>query len=169
MSDIQLGKLIVGRPYKDAIHVAVAPVIADVRLKPGQHVGLTKKNGNRIAPSDNPIGVVDPYLDCDVFPDQSCWIMLYPNTVMSLRHEWIHPAFGGDSYRWLQDIANECDLEYSHIMDAGREMINNGHYTLPSDHAMDVLNDKNDEFWHHFEVVTGIKRTDKDTFFNCAC
>src|ERR1700731_2150845 len=35
-----LGKLVEGDQRRDAIHVAVAPVVAARRLCPGQHVGL---------------------------------------------------------------------------------------------------------------------------------
>ena len=175
MSDVELGKIIIDKPQKDAIHVAVAPVIAAVRLSPGEHVGLTEKNGDQVArpsemgPNIEPIGIVDPFLDRDVFPGQRLWLMLYPNTVMSLRHEWVHPAFGGDSVRWLEDIADECNFDYADILHIGHEFIRNGHYTLPSDNAKDVLNSNNEEFWHHFEVVTGKRIKNEDTTFNCAC
>jgi hypothetical protein len=87
----QLGKLIDGDERRDAVHIAVAPVVAAATLTPGQHVGLI--DGSRAGPCDNPIGVVDPFLKADVQEGQRFWLFLYPNTVTSLRHVWTHPAF----------------------------------------------------------------------------
>lgn len=90
MTAPEVGKLISEKAFRDAIHVAIAPVTAGVRLFPGQHVGL--KNGE--AHVDGPlIGVVDPFLTKQVQPGEMFWLFLYPNTVTSLRHAWTHPAF----------------------------------------------------------------------------
>ena len=40
MSDVGVGKPIGSDQQRDAIHVAIAPVIAGERLAPGQHVGV---------------------------------------------------------------------------------------------------------------------------------
>lgn len=81
---------------RDAIHVAVAPVVAAGPLDPGDHVWLddhgeaTKGDGRRSAST---IGVVDPFLDSVVLKGERFWVCLYPGTVTSLRHVWSHPAF----------------------------------------------------------------------------
>lgn len=92
----EVGKLIVeGTPaFRDAIHVAVAPVLAGMRMKAGDSVGLNAK-GEAVF-SDHPVGLVDPYLCrdvCWVEVGQRFWLFLFPNTVTSLRHAWMHPAF----------------------------------------------------------------------------
>jgi hypothetical protein len=91
----QLGKLIVdGDRRRDAIHIAVAPVTAAVRLAPGQHVGLVQKgNLDLVGPCDDNIGVVDPFLVEDIEPGQRFWLFLYPGTITGLRHVWTHPAY----------------------------------------------------------------------------
>jgi hypothetical protein len=76
---------------RDAVHIAVAPVVAAARLLPGQHVGFLEDG--RAGASEKPIGVVDPYLSEAVLPGQRFWLFLYPGTVTSLRHVWTHPAF----------------------------------------------------------------------------
>ena len=48
MSDITLGELITGTGERDAIHVALAPVKANERLKPGQHVGFVRRPAERL-------------------------------------------------------------------------------------------------------------------------
>lgn len=90
-----LGDLITdGDRRRDAVHVAVAPVTAAERLAPGQHVGFVRAGDmESVGPSDDPIGVVDPFLRTDGRPGERFWLFVYPNTVASLRHVWTHPAF----------------------------------------------------------------------------
>ena len=91
----QLGRLIEdGDRRRDAIHIAVAPVTAAVRLTPGQHVGLVREGDAELAgPCDRNIGIVDPFLTGDVQPGRRFWLVLYPGTITGLRHVWAHPAF----------------------------------------------------------------------------
>ncbi len=92
---LQLGKLIDdGDRRRDAIHIAVAPVMAAQRLAPGQHVGLVEEaNLERVGPCDHTIGIVDPFLSKEVQPGQWFWLFLYPGSITGLRHIWTHPAF----------------------------------------------------------------------------
>jgi hypothetical protein len=91
----RLGCLITdGDRRRDAVHVAVAPVTAAGRLVPGQHVGFVHAGDTeRVGASENPLGIVDPFLREGVQQGQRFWLFLYPNTVTSLRHVWTHPAF----------------------------------------------------------------------------
>ena len=83
-----------GERCRDAIHVAVAPVTAQVQLKPGEHVGLVDSdNSELVGPCDSNIGIVDPFLNSDIEPGDRFWLFLYPNSVTGMRHVWKHPAF----------------------------------------------------------------------------
>lgn len=108
MEQVKLGKLLDGTEQRDAIHVAIAPVVADTDLLPGQHVALIGQG--RIGPDGPLVGIVDPFLRKKVKAGERCWLCLYPQTVTSLRHEWTHPAFVVDSDRqfseqWLRVYA----------------------------------------------------------------
>ncbi len=91
----QLGHLIDnGERRRDAVHVAIAPVVAATELAPGQHVGFVRDGDTEtVGASDTPLGVVDPFLTAPVQPGQRFWLCLYPNTITALRHIWTHPAF----------------------------------------------------------------------------
>lgn len=78
---------------RDAVHVAVAPVIAGESLKPGQHVGMIYGKAISGPVVGGTIGVVDPFLETDIECGQQFWLFLYPNSVTSLRHVWSHPSF----------------------------------------------------------------------------
>lgn len=92
MSDnIQLGKIIEGDAFRDAIHIAVAPVVAGEYLPVGSHVELDER-GHAVLGS-HPIGIVDPFLKTSPDKGERFYLCLYPNTVTGMRHMWIHPAF----------------------------------------------------------------------------
>jgi hypothetical protein len=85
--DLGLGKLIIGEAHRDAVHVAVAPVVAQENLSPGDHVDA---NGGW---AGERVGIVDPFLREPVRKGDRFWLFLYPGTVTGLRHMWTHPAF----------------------------------------------------------------------------
>lgn len=127
----KLGQLIDGEAFKDAIHIAVAPVTVSRKSYPGDRVGLLH-DGTVSTKADEVIGILDPYLpDGPIHEGQKCWLLLFPNTITGLRHEWSHPAFEGwakplptpatpkDSaearLRWF---AEGCGVSYDHMIGA---------------------------------------------------
>lgn len=94
-NEIRLGQIIsTAGAVKDAIHVAIAPVICDEKLRPGQHVALVEGTLDRVCSRGKKIGIIDPFLKEKVIAkDIPVYILLYPNTVTGMRHEWEHPAF----------------------------------------------------------------------------
>lgn len=87
-----LGTIIGPNEKRDAIHLAVVPVIAPIRLEPGEHVG---PDGY----CNDPMGIVDPFLPRPVFPGERFWLVIYPRQITSLRHVWEHPAFPNDTVK----------------------------------------------------------------------
>lgn len=163
-----LGKILVGIELRDAIHIAIAPVDAGEKLMPGQHIGLDE--GKAYASATH-IGVVDPFLESSVARGQRFWMFLYPNTITSLRHQWIHPAFDGvqaESEQWLRYFADRNRGDYTEMLTAA---VSGKEYCFGRDIEYSDFY-AGSEFWHHIEVVTG-KQFSRDhqenTQFRCAC
>jgi hypothetical protein len=171
-----LGKIIEGPAERDAIHIAVAPVVAGERLYPGQHIGLSNPARGIASSKTTPIGIVDPFLAGPAFPDQQFWLFLYPGSITSLRHEWTHSAFvvGGidkeASRIWLEAYAQETSVgSIEKLIGAAKDWIEHEEYLCEGGRYEGVYT--SDEFWPHFEVYTGIivPVEKRDNFFTCSC
>ncbi len=93
MNDVpNLGGLCNVDAKRDAVHIAVCPLIAGEDLYPGEHIGLGPNN-EALSMGVTFIGIADPFLNAQILKGQRFWLFLYPNTVTSLRHVWTHPAF----------------------------------------------------------------------------
>jgi hypothetical protein len=186
----KLGKVPLGPDeQRDAIHIAVAPVVAAETLEPGQRIGFVQAgNTERVGKSDKTIGIVDPFLQSAVWEGARFWMFLLPNTITSLRHNWTHPAFGDgatkdESRVWIEGFAAELNQTYSRLMDAAAHWQDgeadiaakrtswNDNYTYDNTEAYkDVDDAKWPIFWKHYEIVTGTKVRDHEaTFFTCSC
>lgn len=172
----KVGSLITGEAKRDAFHVAVAPVTANERLAPGQDVGFAKEdNRELVGPSNKPLGIVDPLLRNIVQPGEKFYLWIYPNTVTSLRHEWTHPSFDNKttkdkSIKWLQNHAEEIDITYSTLLRAAENYITYGEYT--TQYGRETWRDgfNAEEFWKHYEIVTGETVKDHEAhIFSCSC
>lgn len=176
MSDIGIGKLVTGTQGNDAVHIAVAPMTATAELTPGQHIGLVDMR--RAGPSEHPVGIVDPFLTGKVEAGQRFFMFMYPGSITSLRHEWIHPAFVGASFspesashKWIEEFAARLNYTVKRLMDAAGLYDESEEYELDNTEAYkDIPSPAWEEFWKHYEVVTGKKPKDpKASFFTCSC
>lgn len=169
---------------RDAIHVAIIPVIAGQALRPGQHVGRISKD--RFGESDHPLGIVDPFLKEFVQSEGRFWLFLYQKTVTSIRHHWMHDAFpdelteterlaevvlSSDSEEWLKKYAERfystangdpyqtllSDLREGQVVYRGSDM-----------HSRGELEDEA-ELKFHAENILGIKLNFNDFHFGCSC
>lgn len=174
-----LGQIVTTPQEKDAIHIAVAPVVAGIALAPGYHVGLNQKGEADLL---DPIGVVDPFLKRGVAKGETFWLYLYPGTIKSLRHEWEHPAFKASepvdaskqaSLAWMQKWANKHmgedyygegrlteEAALARAISAGEDN-NVGPYEDARDHI-------DGTWWTHWEIITG-KTGERGSYFSCSC
>jgi hypothetical protein len=77
---------------RDAIHLAVAPVVASEYLSPGSWIRIEEGIAYP-CPRNTAHGIVDPFLARGPECDESFWFIMKPREVRSLRHVWEHPDF----------------------------------------------------------------------------
>lgn len=176
MEQKKLGQLITDPQDRDAVHVAIAPVTAAEPLRPGEHVGFVKPGDTElVGKSKAPIGVVDPFLRRTVAAGERCWLLLHPQTVTSLRHEWAHPAFAqqverhvAKSLAWMQDYGERYGMSATAMIAAGRDYLHSGEHLCRGAEFEGESTD--DDFWRHYEIVTGETVGGRGgNFFSCSC
>lgn len=174
MSDqTNIGQLTDSNARRDAIHVACAPVVSKEILYPGQHIGFVEQGNTTLVSlkSNNPIGIVDPFLKGCVYADQMFWMLLYPKTVTGLRHEWSHPAFAeDDSVVWLKEFAVKVEKTYEALIETGRDAITTGSAYAGNDTHQRYFDEYKSEFLAHISKVTGLKVVrPEEVYFSCGC
>lgn len=176
-----LGKTIENQDAeRDAIHIAVAPVVANERLYPGQHAGLSFHSGVERASSNakKMIGVVDPFLKHAVEPGQRFWLFLYPGSIRSLRHTWQHDAFVNasptsrdrtEAIKWMKEYAEEVGADYDELLARAATFVEHGDYWVKGGTFEGIRAD--DTFWDAYEIVAGVTvpRDKRGGLFSCAC
>lgn len=179
MSDVtKVGELIAPGSQRDAIHIAVAPVVATERLEPGQTIGFANDDMRSVEACElaMSVGIVDPFLRKTVQEGEHFWMFLHPNTITSLRHNWTHPAFGGQedvilskakSEGWLRNFINNSDCPDYETVIAEAVHSDGSNYLHIS--GSDASGEIPPEFWDHVEVVTGYKIKSRPTHFSCSC
>lgn len=153
---------------RDAIHLAVEPTVAAEKLHPGQDVGID-------GTTKNPVGIVDPFLRSAVLPGEKFWLVVYPRQITSLRHVWSHPAFPSEplagknsSEVWLREYAAKIPCKYEDLMYHAEDHVESGEYWVEGGRFEGEY--VPEQFWDHYENVTGKKVTDnRDNFFSCSC
>lgn len=179
-----LGMLISENEKRDAIHLAVENVTAQVKLYPGQDVG---PDGTTL----NPVGIVDPFLKAPVQPGKRFWLVIYPRQIKSLRHVWSHPAFPDEpavatalvvtqspkeaSLQWIKEYANGLGVHFSALLDGADTWVESrkdsqwGEYFCQGGILEGVGTDP--KFWTHYEIVRGVTvpNDHKESFFTCSC
>jgi len=186
MSSIDLTKKI-GKdehPVKDAIHVAILPVIVgpDLCVYPGRPAKVSSFNEEaglfELGEIGKNIGIINPFMGGRADSGDRIYIFLYPNTVTSLRHDWEfegletirkigQPTLDG-SKLYIENLAENLDMSYEDLMDAAEDFIDYGNYCnvgINEDASLP------DEFWAHYELISGrIVPADKRySFFSCSC
>lgn len=191
-----LGSILDDKQKRDAIHLAVEPVIAGEWLYPGAHI--TVENGIAFASKvGEGLGIVDPFLQERVNKGERFWFVMYPRMVHSLRHVWSHPAFKDEvkeeevpaapskeeSEKWLREFIEKSDCPGFDIVIAaatgkplpgderewGASYENTGDYLYFQ--GMDAHSEIPPEFWDHIENYTGVKvpQEMRATSFSCSC
>ena len=178
-----LGTIIDETAGRDAIHLAVEPVVAGETLFPGDHVGRSSDGRWRRHNRKVAVGIVDPFLEVGVEEGQRFWLVIYPRQITSLRHVWEHPAFDQApepetrnveaSKRWMAKWAMthmgedyyggesaDPQMAYDSAIEAGLS-----NHIGPYEDAREYIDDV---WWDHWETITG-KIGNRGGYFSCSC
>lgn len=182
-----LGSIIDETAGRDAIHLAVEPVVAGEKLYAGQHIGVV--DGVATTKAKKKLGIVDPFVREFIPKGERFWLVIYPRTITSLRHVWSHPELPesksekdladeikeiidtevNKSKEWINQYSNQFALSYDSLMDGATDFIETGNNIYGGDNLEGES--ISSEFWDHYEIVTNKKIPNKKrgTFFSCAC
>lgn len=179
--DLPIGKILNDHiAERDAIHVAVIPVVAEHKLTPGQRIGLTP-NGLASGTADKHIGIVDPFLTCDVRMGQRFFMFLFPNTVTGMRHHWRHPDV--EDYNAtncnpdkekaraiLEQAAKRVGLSFDEVIEDMRTFLLSGHYRIEGG-RWEGAGLWDNKYWDAYEIWTGKTAPDEDRggVYSCSC
>ena len=158
-----LGTFIDEYQKRDAIHLAVEPVIAGERLWPGADIRLRDGKAYRCENQELAVGIVDPFLPHDADPGQRFWLVVYPRKITSLRHVWSHPDFPESeltdveqiydaankldaaqpnlkkvaaSEAWIRKYADEIDLTYNQLMTGADDWVHSNKHSRWPDYLV---------------------------------
>lgn len=188
-----LGTIIDETQKRDAIHLAVEPVIAGQDLWPAADIRIIDGKAFRAQRADAH-GIVDPFLSGHVTEGSRFWFVMYPRMVHSLRHVWTHPAFPDEagtpapapktddkaaSETWLRDWCTQNDVPgYEPVMaviTSGKWGDGDSYGRIEDGYiyfnGVDAHASIPDEFWNHVEIVTGRKFApdERAESFSCSC
>jgi hypothetical protein len=179
-----IGQILTDETDRDAIHVAVLPVISGENyLGAGDRIGIAYGTKNIVVRKPDGIGIVDPFLQRTIHKDEKCWMFIQPNTVENLRHDWRHPAIDDvkpatDEHElWLRQFADRWNFDYAEMIaqaSAAANRYGDNYITAMGIdlHSKDELGADHDLFWEHLEKLTGKFFTDehRDNFvWSCSC
>lgn len=180
-----LGELVAFDRPRDAVHIAVIPLVAAEELHPGWMVNVDEAGyAYKVADQYRSIGVVDPFIYGVVEKGQRFWALLRPGSVTGMRHQWTSadfPEMGvpataearSASVNWLVSFAGDKVISYEAMVEGaisgeGATFGVDCHGTIAREFGEDVAQ----LFWDHMEVVTGRKFTVSHrtgTPFSCSC
>lgn len=175
MSNPQVGQILYGNPQRDAIHIAICPAVAKSTLQPGERISIENLNGTIFAypstPKKDGDGIVDPFLRYEVKSGNKFYIFLHPDTIRSLRHDWICPKFEDQtkSKVYMIHVARDIQWDYDQLMSAAAHWVANKEYAYENNELYKDIGIDWDDFWNHYEILTGHTPEDRSGFFTCSC
>lgn len=166
-----LGTLLKGEIQRDAIHIAIMPVITHRDLYPGESVKLIPGTKNTVMgcerDSTDCVGIIDPFLEGYIPGGSQVWMFLNPNTITGLRHEWTHLKVDNNTNisdneheDWLRSFACKWNFDYDNMIKQATTTPTDDYSNIITAEGIDLhsrgeLGDDHELFWRHIEALTG--------------
>ncbi len=181
MSDeTRLGELAPEGAGRDAVHIAVLPIMAGENLGPGDKVRILDGRAFGWSTGEGYVGVVDPYLDQIVGTGQTFFLFVRPRTITGLRHVWTHPDFPeevssspsgvrgySNAMRVVTDAAHQLEMDPSALIREAEQAIRVG---APIYLGTETCYLDAGLVWDALEHVLGRQHPDPEMrYFRCAC
>ena len=170
-----LGKKPDASEQRDAIHVAIIPQLAGMKLYPGDRVKVHPTDPRAVRADDGGgEGIVDPFLYGPVHEGETFWLVLHPETVTGMRHHWSHPLFDGEQTEVeppdevIQRTADACGKTVSALMADARAYIQHGDWR--ADNSERYKDADWEAFWPAFNAVEG-ENVNPEHYapYSCSC
>lgn len=162
---------------RDAVHIAIIPMIAGEALQPGDRV--RKVDGEIFKTDDAPIGIVDPFLSGEIRRGKRVWLCLFPNQVIGMRHHWKHAAFipKEESELWLRNFCNDNgSIDFATLIgELNNDIFEDKQFSSDMDedtwsfYGIDASGNIPEEFWLHAENYLGKTFYYRPKYFSCSC
>ena len=172
---MDLGKICSKYAERDAVHVAIAPVVTNEGALPGGHVGLLEGDEETVTKNTRKkIGIIDPFLQGKIKKGTRVYLVLYPGSITSLRHHWFHPSFTKEvsdkdaSVAWMNKFASSVGLSYDEVMSFLDNSDDSGCH-FGDDRQSDEAYDNRYDLLRHYEIITGTTFINNDISFRCSC
>lgn len=174
--NIQLGQLIdpLTKPQRDAIHIAVMPIQTNWSdFKPAQPIHIdAKREAHRVDDTHPQNAIIDPFLkESTGFDRVWVWAVLLPNTVIGMRHHWLHqtiPDSDGtvvdanmsEAERYLREAAGVVGRNFERfIYDLDDYFEDSGNYIHMGENE-DYKNLDWSVVWEHYKTFKGVELRD---------
>lgn len=163
---------------RDAIHLAVLPIVAGHHMSPGTPIVIKGEQAFEAGPTETALAIVDPFLATGPKRGERFWAVLRPRLVTSLRHVWTHPAFPDTeahqdgrtaSEVWMDDFSKSLGITTEKLMEGARRYLGYGDLLYYGE----LFDGKGipKEFWGHFEEIekTTVPQEKRHGFLSCSC
>lgn len=178
MSEAKLGSLIRSDALRDAVHVAILPVISTEMIPPASKLRLVDGSYTEVRKClehEKPHGIADPFLDCNAFPGDRLWMCLYPSTIIGMRHMWHHPRIPDETPAAPAGVPDEIRQMAEHMNITVAQMLKIADdYALTGDlhynGSDECYNDVSwDGFWLAWQQYRGRALSVGGAPFRCSC
>ena len=178
MVETTLGSLAPTDAGRDAIHIAVMPVMAAQILMPGDHIGFFLGSVIEVIAVNRMVkglGIVDPFLTAPVQVGERFLMVLYPRTITGLTHVWTHPDIPSPAPRNITDAAfaqqvltrfgNRVGWSYDNTVERLTDYAESGFQDFSNDEGIEL----DESVWDALEAITGMRCVHRTNYFSCAC